>query len=141
MSALSSTAALPLIATPSIVAPSPGIPRGLAARFGDLYERWREQRQRDELEIVEDLELTSWDGLNSELFELQALIMSCQPRTVGDLVLQARACALVNNDLWIDAATVEAADAGARAQRRILESVAALAGAELLPGVATIALA
>ncbi|TQF31711.1 hypothetical protein [Bradyrhizobium sp. UNPA324] len=142
MSALSSTAALPLIATPSIAAASgAGIPHDLAARFADLYERWREQRRRDELEIVEDLELTSWDDLNSELFKTQALIMGYQPRTVDDLVLQARACALMNNDLWTDAATVEAADAGARAQRRILESVAALAGAELLPGVATIALA
>lgn len=140
MSALSSTAALPLIATLSIAAPGPGIPRDLAARFGDLYDRWREQRRRDELEIVDDLELTSWDGLNSELFELQSLIMGFQARTVGDLVLQARTCALVNNDLWTDAATVESADAGTRAQRRILESVAALAGAELLPGVATIAL-
>ena len=118
-----------------------GIPHDLAARFGDLYDRWLERRRRDELETVENLELSSWDGLNSDLFELQSMIMDCEARTVGDLVLQARACALVNNDLWVDAATVEAADAGARAQRRILESVAALGGVELLPGVATIALA
>lgn len=140
MSALSSTAALPFVATPTIAALGPGIPHDLAAKFGDLYDRWREQRRRDHFELVEDPELASWDGLNSELFELQSLIMGCEARTVGDLALQARACALVNNDLWTDAATVEAADAGARAQRRILESVAALAGAELLPGVETISL-
>jgi|GEM_PF-5070824 hypothetical protein len=142
MSALSSTAALPLIGTPSIAyAASNGIPLELAADFADFYNRWREQRRRDELETVDDPELSRWETLNSELFDLQALIMSYRPRTVDDLVLQARACALVNNDLWTDAVTVEVADAGARAQRRILESVAALAGAELLPGVATIALA
>ncbi|MCP1762076.1 hypothetical protein [Bradyrhizobium japonicum] len=141
MSALSSTAALPLITTPSIAAaPSNGIPDDLAASSADFYGRWREQRRRDEIETAEDPDLTSWHALNSELFDLQARIMNCQPRTADDLVLQARVCALVNSELWTDAATVEAADAGARSHRQMLENVAALVGSELLPGTAILPL-
>ncbi|UPJ72797.1 hypothetical protein [Bradyrhizobium sp. 187] len=142
MSALSSTAALPLITTPSIAtAPTNGIPHELAARFADFYGRWREQRGRDEFATVEDPELTRWEALNSELAVLQGRIMSCQPQTVDDIVLQARLCALINSELWTDAATVEAADAGARSHRQLLENIAASSGAELLPGVETISLA
>ncbi|MGY8707000.1 hypothetical protein RAD16_14780 [Bradyrhizobium sp. 18BD] len=141
MSALSSTAALPLIATPSIAATSSnGIPYDLAARFADFYGRWREQRRLDELEAVDDPELAGWDALNTELFDLQARIMSCQPRTIDDIVLQARLCALANTELWTDAAAVEAADAGARSHRRLLENIAASSGVELLPGIETISL-
>ncbi|MGY4411956.1 hypothetical protein ACVWW4_003692 [Bradyrhizobium sp. LB7.1] len=140
MSALTSTAALPLITTPSIAAPPGTIPHDLATRFSDFYGRWREQRRRDQLGSAEDPDLTRWHALNSELFDLQALIMSYQPRTVEDLVLQARACALVNSELWTDSATVEAADAGARSHRHLLENVAALVGSELLPGTAIVPL-
>ncbi|MBR0803595.1 hypothetical protein JQ636_08610 [Bradyrhizobium japonicum] len=140
MSALGSTAALPLINTPSIAAaPTSGIPHDLAARFADFYGRWREQRRRDQLGTVDDPELTRWEVLNSELADLQGRIMTCQPRTVADIVLQAQVCALINCELWTDAATVEAADAGARSHRQLLENVAALAGVELLPGVHALA--
>ncbi|WP_441267680.1 hypothetical protein AB7G19_02305 [Bradyrhizobium sp. 215_C5_N1_1] len=141
MSALSSTAALPLVTAPSVAAtPSNGIPQGLAERFADFYGRWREQRRRDDFAIVDDPELAGWQALNSELIDLQARIMSCQPRTVEDIILQARLCALVNSDLWTDAATVQAADAGARSHRQLLENVAALVGAELLPGTGVVPL-
>ncbi|WP_461318692.1 hypothetical protein [Bradyrhizobium barranii] len=55
--------------------------------------------------------------------------------------MQARLCALVNSELWTDAATAGVADVGARSHRQLLENIAASSGAELLPGVETISLA
>ncbi|MHC2289169.1 hypothetical protein ACVIJW_005039 [Bradyrhizobium barranii subsp. barranii] len=65
--------------------PTAGIPHDLAARFGSFYERWREQRRRDELETADDPDLAGWQALNLELADLQARIMSCHLRTLMTL--------------------------------------------------------
>ena len=154
MSALSATAVLPLLQTPSIAGESnAGCTRpDLAARFEDLYLRWKERRERDHLESeafdkaardgfafeFSDPELAGWDEINSELYALLEAIMSAPARSWSDVVLQARACALESNQDWTDRDAVAHADAGTLAYRRLVDNIMAMGGGETFPGVTTV---
>ncbi|WP_375308404.1 hypothetical protein WI560_13560 [Bradyrhizobium sp. A11] len=152
MSALSSTAVLPLVTTASIADHSDlvGYSRpDLAARFDDIYARWLAQREKDRLELAacDQAEREGgafalsdnadrWAALNDEIADVVELIASAPVTSLVDLALQARACALNNALEWTD--SDEAANAGASAYRRLVDNIMGLVGGQPLPGVAVV---
>jgi hypothetical protein len=156
MSALSSAAVLPLVTTSSIAneVAGPACSRpDLARRFEDFYALWLQKRANDELENrayeaavlagqpfeFSDADLDEWSTLNAERDELIKQIMAVPPASLADIVLQARACAIENNLDWIDGDSVRSLSGSGRGTyRRLVESIAGLAGAELFPGVSTL---
>jgi hypothetical protein len=149
MSTLSSVAALPLISTPSIAERMPnGYSRpDLAIRFDGFYVRWKQklEKQRSENEACDaaefagrefkwsDPELEEWGALNAEREELVEAILVQPANSLADIVLQARACAMENIELWTNASSEE--DAGARANKLLVERICDLAGVPVLPGI------
>lgn len=139
MSVLSTAAALPAISSPSVAASATdAIPAELTTKFSEFYNRWIEETRRDHCQ--DDPDLVGWTAINLEGAVLLREIMSHRPRSINDLALQARACALENNSLWTDRAEVANADQAAQAIRRLIENVAVLAAAEILPGMSIVPL-
>lgn len=152
MSALSSTAALPLIATPSIASESGCSRPDLSERFEQFYARWKARRERDRAEDVafdearrnrqpftySDPDGEGWSLLNIECDELVKEIAAMRATSLADLALQARAVALDHHLLWTDPAEVENNDAG-RASRTLVDNIMAMVGGEALPGIEIVA--
>lgn len=143
MSALSAVAALPLVVStsPSIAATNDSCSwPDLAARFERYHARWCRRRELDEIETeVEDGEIDKqWDEIIAEEGELARLILDKRPKTIADVVLQARATAATNNELWTDACSIEDAYPGLIAFRRLIDRFCEFAGVQVFPD-ATIA--
>jgi hypothetical protein len=143
MSALSAVATLPLA-----VSPSPSIAAtnnscswpDLAERFERYHARWCHRRELDEIITEEDREEADdqWDEIIAEQNALARLILDRQPETIADVVLQARAAAATNNELWIDPCSIEGADSRHLAFRRLIDRFCEFAGVQIFPDVAAL---
>jgi hypothetical protein len=104
----------------------------LIARHGDGYTKEQRRTFFDEWPS-EDPDLEKWTPINDELFSVGKKIMEQQPRTMADIVLQARATAMMNNELWLhDGGTVFGWGTDLR---MLTDAVASFSGQELLPGL------
>lgn len=112
MSALSAVATLPLaaLASPSIAATNDSCSwPDLAARFDRYHARWCRRRELDDIMTAEDHEEVEkeWDEIIAEQSALARLILDKRPETIADVVLQARAAAATNNELWTDTCSIQ----------------------------------
>ncbi|WP_438275652.1 hypothetical protein [Nitrobacter sp.] len=135
------------VATASAVIASPSIAAtndfcswpDLAARFERYHARWCRRRELDEIETEEDHEDidTEWDEIIAEQGALARLILDKRPETMADVVLQARATAATNNELWTDAFSIKHADSGQIAFRRLVDRLCEFVGVEVFPDATT----
>lgn len=139
MTIASVTTATAVVASPSIAATGNDCSwPDLAERFERYYARWRRRRELDELctgEHHDDPDLIEWGEISTEQYNLARLILDKFPVTMADLVLQARICAAENNELWTDICTIENANPGALAFRRLTERLCEFARARVFPDV------
>jgi hypothetical protein len=138
MSALSAVAALPLVASasPSIAATNDACSwPDLAERFERYHARWCRRRELDELTTEDDHEEADnqWDEIIAEQGALARLILDRRPETIADVVLQARATATTNNELWTDAFSIKNADSGQIAFRRLVDRLCEFVGVQVFP--------
>jgi hypothetical protein len=138
MSALSAVATLPLaaLASPSIAATNDSCSwPDLAARFDRYHARWCRRRELDDIMTAEDHEEVEkeWDEIIAEQSALARLILDKRPETIADVVLQARAAAATNNELWTDTCSIEDAHSGLIAFRRLIDRFCEFAGVQVFP--------
>lgn len=141
MFALSAVATLPLVASasPSIAATNDACSwPDLAERFERYHARWCRRRELDELMTEDDHEEADnqWSEIIAEQRTLVRLILDRRPETIADVVLQARATAATNNELWTDTCSIEGADSGRQAFRRLIDQFCEFAGVQVFPDVA-----
>ncbi|MCK1455030.1 hypothetical protein IVB36_30220 [Bradyrhizobium sp. 35] len=152
MRALSSTVALPLIATPSIAS---GVSTAhsrpdLAGRFDEFYALWKHQREADALESAacdaaertgqpfawSDPDNEAWSKINEGGSQLIDEIMSQRASSLADIVLQARASAMDNHRYWLDQASLTGA--GQVAYRQLVDRICEFADVQVFPGLETV---
>jgi hypothetical protein len=85
--------------------------------------------------VWNDPDLENWSALSAETAELARLILNEPVATIADMILQARVCALENNNLWKDTPSIEAMDLGQRSCRLLVESICQFGGLAPLPGL------
>lgn len=136
MTTASVAAASTVVASPSIAATGNDYTwPDLAARFERYHARWRRRRELDEIMTEDDHEESEnrWDEIITEQNALARLILDRRPETIADIVLQARTTAAINNELWIEACSIEDADSGRLAFRRLIDRLCEFAGVQVFP--------
>jgi hypothetical protein len=73
-----------------------------------------------------------WTEIHDVMWPLCEEIMRLPVHTMGDLILHARATALMNADYWTEN---DELDSGTIAVRLLIENVCRLVGTEPMPGV------
>ncbi|WP_298257096.1 hypothetical protein [Bradyrhizobium sp.] len=108
---------------------------GQGREYPDWYEDVRKdmvhERHKEEL----DPDLENWSELSGAIDDLAKLILNERAVTVADLILQAKVCALANNNFWRDELSIESMDFGDQAYRLLVDRLCEFAGERALPGL------